>query len=493
MKKRGKVFCFFVVIRKFFVQQLLDNAVYVCYPLENQDYICGEEQTMQIISMDLSKRGGKIKPVNAVNNGPTPKPVRTTDSNFDAYAALEIPYARNHDASFCGAYGGEHTVDVHRIFKNFDADENDPASYIFEPTDEYVKLTHEAGTQTFYRLGAAIEHRYKYGVRPPKDFKKWARICEHIIAHYTEGWADGFHYDIEYWEIWNEPDCHHKQGDSPTWTGTMDQFCEFFETALYHLKERFPHLKIGGPAFCSLTDGREFIEHFFEYLNRNGNKAPLDFFSWHLYGNEPTEFERKIRVAKEILDKYGYGDIENHLNEWNYIKGWRNEEWKYSINAEQSLKGASFVAGAMCVSQALPLDMLMYYDARPCVMNGIFDDNFAPRKTYYIYEMFRDLRKLGTYVPTTYREDGIYTCVATNEKEHGLMVSYFDDNDEAAPREVCIESANPYAKTKVEYYLLDETHNNQLARSEIFTAEKFQAYLTMTNYSTYYIKITEIK
>ena len=135
----------------------------------------------------------------------------------------------------------------------------------------------------------------------------------------------------------------------------------------------------------------------------------------------------------------------------------------------------------------------MYYDARPCVMNGIFDDNFAPRKTYYIYEMFRDLRKLGTYVPTTYREDGIYTCVATNEKEHGLMVSYFDDNDEAAPREVCIESANPYAKTKVEYYLLDETHNNQLVRSEIFTAEKFQAYLTMTNYSTYYIKITEIK
>ena len=91
MKKRGKVFCFFVVIRKFFVQQLLDNAVYVCYPLENQVYICGEEQTMQIISMDLFKRGGKIKPMNAVNNGPTPKPVRTTDSNFDAYAALEIP------------------------------------------------------------------------------------------------------------------------------------------------------------------------------------------------------------------------------------------------------------------------------------------------------------------------------------------------------------------------------------------------------------------
>ncbi len=24
--------------------------------------------------------------------------------------------------------------------------------------------------------------------------------------HYTEGWADGFRYDMEYWEIWNEAD-----------------------------------------------------------------------------------------------------------------------------------------------------------------------------------------------------------------------------------------------------------------------------------------------
>lgn len=69
---------------------------------------------------------------------------------------MEIPYARNHDASFYSAYGGEHTVDVHRIFKNFDADENDPASYIFEPTDVYTKNTFAAGTKVFYRLGADI-------------------------------------------------------------------------------------------------------------------------------------------------------------------------------------------------------------------------------------------------------------------------------------------------------------------------------------------------
>ena len=447
---------------------------------------------MQKITIDLTKRGGSIKPMNAVNNGPAPKAVRTADSNFDAYAALEIPYARNHDASFYGPYGGEHTVDVHRIFKNFDADENDPASYIFEPTDKYIKDTLDAGTQTFYRLGASIEHYYKYGVCPPKDFKKWARICEHIIAHYNEGWADGFHYGIEYWEIWNEPDTGYKDGNSGTWTGTMDQFFELFETTLYHLKERFPNLKIGGPAMCSVTDSRDIIEDLFTYLNRNGKKAPLDFFSWHMYGNDPSEFDRKIKVVDEILEKFGYGDIESHLNEWNYIKGWANEEWKYSLRAEKALKGAAYVSGAMSVCQALHLDMLMYYDARPCRMNGLFEEGtFAPLKTYYIFEMFRDLRKLGTYVPTTYMDNGIYTVAATDENEYAMMLTYFDDNDDAPSREVCLEFENPYEKTKVEYYLLDENNDNQLVREEIFTADSFKSYLKMTNYSTYCIKITK--
>ncbi len=27
---------------------------------------------------------------------------------------------------------------------------------------------------------------------PPKDFKKWAVICEHIIRHYDENWANGY-------------------------------------------------------------------------------------------------------------------------------------------------------------------------------------------------------------------------------------------------------------------------------------------------------------
>ncbi|MDY3303495.1 MAG: hypothetical protein SOW78_04340 [Clostridia bacterium] len=126
---------------------------------------------MTILKIDLTKTAGKIKPMNAVNNGPIGGKTRN-NGNFQFYKEAEIPYARNHDAAFCADYGSEFSVDIHNIFRNFDADENDPSSYIFTPTDEYVKTTADAGTETFYRLGSKIEHGFKFGTYPPKDFAK---------------------------------------------------------------------------------------------------------------------------------------------------------------------------------------------------------------------------------------------------------------------------------------------------------------------------------
>lgn len=145
------------------------------------------------IEADPAVELGKIKPMNAVNNGPIKAKSSQSRGNFEAYRNLEIPYARNHDAAFCSAYGGNHTVDINFIFPDFSKDANDPASYDFAATDRYLKTIREAGTKIFYRLGSKIEHGVKkYGTRVPPDFKKWAVICEHIIRHYNEGWANGY-------------------------------------------------------------------------------------------------------------------------------------------------------------------------------------------------------------------------------------------------------------------------------------------------------------
>ena len=446
---------------------------------------------MKMISVDFSTVLGKIKPMNAVNNGPNGISERGT-TNFPAYKALEIPYARNHDASFYSAYGGEHTVDVHRIFKNFDADENDPKNYVFEPTDMYTGNTYAAGTKVFYRLGASIEHGYKYGTYPPKDFHKWARICEHIIRHYNEGWADGFHYGIEYWEIWNEPDCRNNDGSNPCWQGTDEEFIDLYDVAANHLKKCFPNLKIGGPAFTAPKHGPCQLAFLKAVKER---ELPFDFYSFHRYYKKPEEVAIAVETAKASLDMFGIEKPELILNEWNYIRGWMHEDWEYSLRMERGLKGASFIAGSMCVGQASDLDMLMYYDARPCGMSGLFDtDTLAPRKGYYSFLHFKELRRLGTSVKIDSQVETIYSCAATDGKNGAIMLTHYADLDEAPAEMVCLDVKGIVGENGVraEFYLNDEENDNVLVREEILTGNTAKLYLNMKLFDTYLIKLTAL-
>ena len=446
---------------------------------------------MNTIKIDLSKTDGKIKPMNSVNNGPAGSKVRGVKGNFDNYAAAHIPYARNHDASFYSGYGGEHIVDVHRIFKNFAADENDPDSYVFEPTDSYVADTFEAGTKVFYRLGASIEHGHKQGTYPPEDFSKWARICEHIIRHYTEGWANGFKYDIEYWEIWNEPECRNYDGSSPCWQGTQEEFIELYEITAKHLKERFPHLKIGGPAFCSPWED-EFHDGFLKAVKERD--IPMDFYSFHAYANTPLGIYEAAVEGERQLEKFGLYGRETILNEYNYVRGWRGENWEYSLRSEKGLKGASFFLASMLSCQASPLNMLMYYEARPCGMCGLWNtDTLAPLKGYYSLLIFDELAKLGQWVKADNIKDDFYYCGATDGKDSAFAITCFNEDDDTPMQKVKVEFENS-SKTGsvVELYLLDENNDMRLISEETFTSDKFGIYLDMALFSSYLIKIKAI-
>lgn len=431
----------------------------------------GKNPKKVLIRCDYSQEVGKIKPMNGVNNGPVPPSTRGM-RNFELYKAANIPFARLHDASFYPAYGGEFTVDVHRIFRNFDADETKEESYDFEETDRYLKAIYESGTKIFYRLGASIEHYKKYGTYPPKDFLKWAKICEHIIRHYNQKWANGFEYGIEYWEIWNEPDCTNADGSHPCWQGTDEQFAEFFSTAAKYLKGAFPKLKFGGPAFAWLWDQRNI--DILKEIHEKG--TPLDFVSYHLYAREVPWFVSQVREANKIFKECGYGNAETYLNEWNYVKGWQNESWIYTIEAEQGIKGAAYTAAVMCACQKEKLDGLMYYDARPgCSMNGMFDDLLRPRKTYYAIKAFGELWRAGGEVKSEIDGEDIYACAAAGKNENGeeeklALISYFTDDDTKAAQDVELDfSCLTAGKTKGGIYLLDGENDMKKIAEEDFS------------------------
>ena len=99
-----------------------------------------------------------------------------------------IPYSRLHDVG--GWMGGGLYVDIPNVFRDFDADENDPESYDFAFTDQLIRFLINAKCEPYFRLGVTIENQHMlkaYRIFPPKDNAKWARICEKVIAHYIDG------------------------------------------------------------------------------------------------------------------------------------------------------------------------------------------------------------------------------------------------------------------------------------------------------------------
>jgi len=417
---------------------------------------------MSRIEVNFERAIGSIKPMHAVNNGPLKKRADQTNSNFDAYKAAGIPFARTHDASFCAGYGGEHSVDVWAIFPNPDADENDPASYDFILTDEYLERTLRAGTKIFYRLGNKIEHWIKkYGTLPPKDFAKWARICEHIIRHYNEGWADGFEWNIEYWEIWNEPDLDPDGSQNKrTWGGTKAEFFDFYEIAAKHLKGCFPNLKIGGPAIAGKMD---WAEDFLLEMRRRS--VPIDFFSWHIYACETEKVLNRARKIKDIMVRSGYGDAESILNEYNYVKDW-SEHFTYSIEQIIGHKGAAFFSDIMLKCQNEPVDMLMYYDARPSGFNGIFS-MYVAAKTFKSYEsivQFNELYKLGRQVECVQEDEVLGAVAASDGKSGALMLSYYTDDDSETAVKMIDISLSGLAVKRLSVACVDKTHSGRTRR-----------------------------
>lgn len=385
----------------------------------------------------LEKMPGRVLPLHGVNCAPYQSMAGAQQPLIrQLFSQAKIPYCRLHDVM--GAYGGCYFVDIPNIFPDFEKDETDPENYDFYYTDEYLAPIVASGTQIVYRLGITIEWgSKKYRANPPTDAAKWARICEHIIAHYNEGWKNGFHYDISYWEIWNEPE------NPPMWTGTKEQFFDLYRTASLHLKAVYPQLKIGGYGSCgfyAVTDPnadaflKSFVPYFTDFLRfcRQEN-CPLDFFSWHIYTDSPDMLMQHAAYVRRTLDEYGFSTTESHLNEWNYGRE------SHGFSDKHTDVGASFLAACLMEMQHSGLvDKAMYYVfSAQGMYNGFMNQNdHSLDAPYWIFTAFGDLYQKGDLLKTECTS-GIRALAAQNDTEGGLLLT----NYTAQPVEVQLNCA----------------------------------------------------
>ncbi len=380
---------------------------------------------------------GPVKPVNGV--GQPPFFGLNEYPMFHYLKEAGIPFSRLHDVG--GMFGRNVFVDIPNLFRDFDADETDPANYDFVFTDILLSKLVENGVEPFYRLGVTIENyatTRRYRIDPPKDFAKWARICEHVIRHYTEGWADCFHHKITHWEIWNEPENWAEEPDkNQMWHGSFEDYCRLYDVASRHLKAAFPHLMIGGYASCGVSyinawkveRARQHLECFHSFLKFVHERGcPLDFFSWHSYSGVEDMMEQ-ARYIRDALDEAGFADVPTCLNEW--LPTPSHDKLGTALQAAE-------VAAALIALQNGPVDLAAIYDAR-CGMGNyspLFNPfTYGPHKAYYAFMAFNELCKRGTAVevscdgpsPAAYStaakgEDGSIAIMLANPGEEELQL-----------------------------------------------------------------------
>ena len=426
--------------------------------------------TKQIeLSVDFADVVGKIKPMHAVGQPPR---LGLSDDLFSYLTRAGVPYSRLHDVG--GWLGGGLYVDIPNLFRDFDADENDPESYDFAFTDKIIEGLVKASCEPYFRLGVSIENEHMlkaYRIFPPKDYEKWARICEHVIRHYNEGWADGYRFGIKYWEIWNEPDDCYTEQTAAMWKGTPEEYYRLYSVTAKHLKACFgDSIKVGGYGHCGVYEfeqdknlegiGHEdtyiydfvisFMHGFFKYQRETD--APLDFFSWHVYDNCHPSTQKDFLIIAEhakyirrILDHYGYTYAEHHLNEWNL---WTDRKHRKAPRA------AAKTLGFMLMMQNTSTDLMCIYDANIAYSDygPLFNpDTSYPYPAYYTLMMFDSLYRLENAVLVKSADRYVFAQAAVKDRKASLVIANVNEE----PVEIHLDIQN-FPTDEVQILRIDE-------------------------------------
>jgi hypothetical protein len=403
-------------------------------------------------TVDFARPVGRWKALHGVNNGPYDYGEHAKLDGFHAEAGF--PSTRLHDVH----WPHPDAVDIHCVFPRFDADADDPGNYTFAKTDDYVAAIVRNKSQIVYRLGESIEPWTRYHNHPPKDAQKWAKICVNIIRHYNEGWANGFHHGIKYWEIWNEPEAGFM------WTGTREQYFALYETAARAIKAHDPALKVGGPAHNNINS--EWVRPFLAFCREKS--LPLDFFSWHAYYGRPSSLAEDATTARRFLDEFGFKNTESHLNEWRYLTTWdglRPGNAKDYVNVpgwfERSCQaeGAAFCATVLMTLQDRSVDMMNFYsaDASAWSMFGQFG---IPTKVFYAFKAFNQLAALSNRIAIEGPPPRDITLGAalTDDRKRGAILAV---NFKAEPGHLNLKLHNfPWpAGARADFLLIDSNHD----------------------------------
>lgn len=348
------------------------------------------------VVVTLGAPEGAIRPLLGVNLGPLAQGDAGNADLTVAYQSLGVTQIRTHDY-----YG---PLDMATLYPDQDADPTDPASYDFTASDEVFQAILAGGFEPYLRLGDSYSARDGFPAadpRAPTNPRNWVRAAVEVVRHYRD-LAGG---SLRYVEIWNEPD------NQQFWDGDRRSFTELFVNAAIALKTEFPELKIGGPGLTpagALTpQGQAFTRNLLDAVK--ARQAPLDFFSWHMYSNDPEQYQSAARFYRSELDQHGLTATESHITEWNTAD--RDQASGVSPEAARlGGQGAALLSAAWITLQDEGVDVSTFYRGPdPTLDNptfyGLYYADGRPKRAALVFGFWSQLVAHPQRVPVSLDSD----------------------------------------------------------------------------------------
>jgi hypothetical protein len=161
----------------------------------------------------------------------------------------------------------------------------------------------------------------------------------------------------------------------------------------------------------------QYMHDFFKYISSPEHKSPIDFFSWHTYSSGLKVAFDAADYCKRVMDKYGFGHVENCLTEWNT---------DFGRETRNTPMAAAKALAMMLGMQKKTPGLLCYYDGRATasIYGGLFNaETIKPRLTYFSFMMFNGAYKLGNEVETSSDSENIFVLGAKGDGKSVLLIS----------------------------------------------------------------------
>jgi hypothetical protein len=442
-----------------------------------------------LLTADFSQETGKIRP-ELHSSGFGPLICSCPQAVIDDIRSMGFKAARTHDWALLNK--AERVCDYYHVFPLAHLDAKDPRNYVFGPTDYLLRRTREeTGLDVFFRLGASIEHsgpKVHFNTLIPEDFDKVAEVFAATIRHYNRGWADGYEWDVRYWEVWNEPDGVNNmwclpdgdRGEGDTAEARvadqdarekkrLELFARFFATCLRRIKGEFGDtVKVGGPALCSWRKGKpgrigtgEYFRRILEVCRESG--AAPDFISWHYYGNSPDAMLASVDRARKICDDAGFPKCELVVDEWHYLNvPWeqlrsvdpkvRARVWKGPAS-HNGIDSSCFNLTLLSRFQTSKLDQAYYYGCSHTGSWGYRSESGEKYKVYYGLKLFGELVRGYPVMCASGGADGVAVLAAKSADgaRRALLVSDY----RSGAREISVDVAGVAADAECEVSVHD--------------------------------------